>query len=141
MPYIVLLLPFFLLLASCASTSVSTTQLEGSPGGLPSVSEVTESDVMYQVLLGELAGKTGDLQTATRAYVDVARISDDPAVAERATRIALFGRVRLQQFHFRHADLLALGLVLIIKFPEFVGVNTFQVHILLDNGSFFIWML
>ena len=92
MPYIVLLLPFILLLASCASTSVSTTQLEEIPGELPSVSQVTESDVMYQVLLGELAGKTGDLQTATRAYVDVAKMSGDPAVAERATRIALFGR-------------------------------------------------
>ena len=47
---------------------------------------------MYQILLGELAGKTGDLETAAQAYVEVARQSTDPAVAERATRIALFGR-------------------------------------------------
>jgi tetratricopeptide (TPR) repeat protein len=92
MPYLVLLLPLLLLLASCASTPVSTSRSDDVVIEIPSSSQARQSDEMYQVLLGELAGKTGDLETATQAYVSVASESSDPAVAERATRIALFAR-------------------------------------------------
>ena len=81
MPYLVLLLPLLLLLTSCASTPVSTSRSDDAVIEIPRSSQVRESDEMYLVLLGELAGKTGDLETATH-----------PAIAERATRIALFAR-------------------------------------------------
>ena len=51
-----------------------------------------QSDLMYQVLVGELSGQLGDVERALEHYVNAAQISDDPAVAERATRIAMFAK-------------------------------------------------
>ena len=51
-----------------------------------------QSDLMYEVLLGELSGQLGDVERALEHYVNAAQISNDPAVAERATRIAMFAK-------------------------------------------------
>jgi tetratricopeptide (TPR) repeat protein len=96
--------PFFpvlliLFLAGC-STQVVKDSSEGTlaQGADASVIErlkaeerrVQESDVIYQILIGELAGKEGNLGLATAAYQGAALSVDDPRVAERATRVALF---------------------------------------------------
>ena len=47
------------------------------------------SDLMYEILLGELSGQFIDVDHALEHYVRAAHLSDDPAVAERATRIAM----------------------------------------------------
>ena len=49
---------------------------------------MTDEEVMYQVIAGELAGGEGELSIAADAYLEAAMLSSDPAVAERATRIA-----------------------------------------------------
>ena len=55
-------------------------------------SETRESDLMYDVLAGEMAGQSGDLTLAAESYLKAARLSDDPDVAERGLRIALFAK-------------------------------------------------
>jgi len=49
-------------------------------------------DVLYKLLLAELAGRRSQLSLAVSTYLQVARQTRDPAVAERATRIAVFAR-------------------------------------------------
>lgn len=49
-------------------------------------------DLMYQILVGEVAGQRGRLDTAVAAYLDAARASRDPRLAERATHVATYAR-------------------------------------------------
>ena len=51
-----------------------------------------QSELMYEVLVGELSGQFGDVSQALEHYVNAAQLTDDPAVAERATRIAMFAK-------------------------------------------------
>ncbi len=95
------LFPVFLILflAGC-STQVVRESPEGAPAEGADVSlierlkaeerKAQESDVIYQILVGELAGKEGNLGLATTAYQGAALSVEDPRVAERATRVALF---------------------------------------------------
>ena len=48
------------------------------------------SELMYQVLVGEIAGQRGDFETAVAYYVQAAEASDDPLIAERATHISVY---------------------------------------------------
>jgi tetratricopeptide (TPR) repeat protein len=50
------------------------------------------SELMYEVLTGELAGKLGDLEASKQAYSHASELSDDPHVIERAMRIAIFAK-------------------------------------------------
>ena len=47
---------------------------------------------MYEILAGELSGQFGDVGSAQEHYVNAAYLSEDPAIAERATRIAMFAK-------------------------------------------------
>jgi tetratricopeptide (TPR) repeat protein len=49
-------------------------------------------ELLYGLLLAEIAGQRGDLQDAAAFYLEAAKMTRDPRVAERATRIALFAR-------------------------------------------------
>ncbi len=51
-----------------------------------------QSDLMYEILAGELSGQFGDVGSAQEHYVNAAYLSEDPAIAERATRIAMFAK-------------------------------------------------
>ncbi len=51
-----------------------------------------QSDLVYEILVGELSGQFGDVDQALAHYVNAANLTDDPAVAERATRIAMFAK-------------------------------------------------
>ena len=51
-----------------------------------------QSDLVYEILVGELSGQFGDVEQALEHYVNAANLTDDPAVAERATRIAMFAK-------------------------------------------------
>ncbi|HEX5514300.1 MAG TPA: tetratricopeptide repeat protein [Gammaproteobacteria bacterium] len=46
--------------------------------------------LLFHVLSAELAGNQGDLRQSQQAYMDAARLSNDPRVAERAARLALY---------------------------------------------------
>lgn len=49
-------------------------------------------DAMFKVLVAEFAGRRGQLDLALDNYLDVARRTGDPGVAERAVRIAVYAR-------------------------------------------------
>jgi len=95
-PRLALLVPA-LLLAGCAG-------LQSSPfGGGDLVGrqqvEVTPShaanhayaDAAYALLVGEIALNQGDTELAVKEYLQLARSQDNPAIAERAVRIAVYG--------------------------------------------------
>ena len=63
---------------------------------LPPLDDDAEAELMYQLLVGEIAGQMGQLDVAVDHYTAAAMASSDPAVAERATRIALFANKREQ---------------------------------------------
>jgi len=93
MPYRYLLVLCAVLLASCASQKGAVHESEeASPKYAESAEEARESDLFYQVMVGEMAGRFGALDTASQAYADAALQTDDPRVAERATHVALYGR-------------------------------------------------
>jgi tetratricopeptide (TPR) repeat protein len=47
---------------------------------------------MYQLMAGELAGQFGHLKRSVTHYLKAAKLADDPKVAERAARIALYAQ-------------------------------------------------
>lgn len=84
-----------ILLSACATTPpVESEQVESTE--LISTSSATSadplSDLMFEVLAGELAGKLGDLEASKEFYNRAAELSDDPDVIERAMRIAIFAK-------------------------------------------------
>jgi hypothetical protein len=52
------------------------------------------ADVMYRILLGDIALQRGEPAVAARAYFEAAREAQEPVLARRATEIALFARQR-----------------------------------------------
>ncbi len=49
-------------------------------------------ELLYQFLLAEIAGQRGEIGLARSAYLDLARKTKDPRVAQRAAEIAVFAR-------------------------------------------------
>ena len=81
-------------LAGCGFTNLATTD-KGTPsstGASRSLSsdQALDGEVLFKLLVGELASHRGDLLLALEHYLDVARITGDAAVAARATKLAVF---------------------------------------------------
>jgi tetratricopeptide (TPR) repeat protein len=106
-----LLLPPILLLVACAQLQpkatpqsapvAPTAQKAEQPAAtvakapaLPNV-PLTEQ-LLYQFLVAEVAGQRGNLRLATDAYLDLARSTQDPRLARRATEIAVYSRLPQQ---------------------------------------------
>lgn len=51
-----------------------------------------ENGLVYNLLLGELAGRRGDIDVALESYETASMLSQDPEVAERALQIALYSQ-------------------------------------------------
>jgi tetratricopeptide (TPR) repeat protein len=56
----------------------------------PTAETPFDAESFYTLLVSEMAGREGDYELALRGYLEVARRSRDPAVAERAVRIAVY---------------------------------------------------
>jgi len=54
--------------------------------------EPLTQELLYDILLGEIAGQRGRLDVSAPAYLEAALNSNDPRVSERAVQIATFGR-------------------------------------------------
>jgi len=67
----------------------SRAQEENTPA-LPAVELTPER--LYQLLLAEFAGQSGELPLSADLYLKLARETEDPRLAQRATRIAIYGR-------------------------------------------------
>lgn len=101
-----LLMAMVWLLAACA-TPGGAGRAPAEPAGEPVPEEVVAApapepevvqeqpltaDLMFDILLGEIAGQRGRLDVATPHYLQAALESDDPQVAERAVQIATFAK-------------------------------------------------
>lgn len=71
------------------------------PPGAPQLSLPSPADddgltaeVMYKVLVGEIALQRGEPAQAARAYIEAAKDTRNPALAKRATEIAIAARTR-----------------------------------------------
>ncbi|MFT5893931.1 MAG: tetratricopeptide (TPR) repeat protein [bacterium] len=63
----------------------------GSEGAVLS-QEGMDSQLMFEIMISELAGRRGQLDIAMTGYLRASERTDDPRVSERATRLATFGR-------------------------------------------------
>lgn len=99
------LAPLLTLVSACAATGELPAQAAPAPAQQQPAAVVSTDiarpnqgasgltpELMYHVLLAEVAGQRGQLDTAVEQYVEAARLTPDPAIAERATRIALYAR-------------------------------------------------
>lgn len=89
------------LVAGCAGTvPTKDSDEQGELVALPEVNSSEKSDaatdsvsdLMFEVLSGELAGKLGDLDASKEFYSRAAELTNDPDVVERAMRIAIFAK-------------------------------------------------
>lgn len=60
----------------------------------PALSAEQQAEVMYKILVGDIALQRGEPALAARAYFEAAREAQDATLARRATEIALFARQR-----------------------------------------------
>jgi len=87
-----------LLATACAglqqTSSQAPTLLEQQPVQINSLSaqQDTVADVSYNLMVAEIALNQGDTQTAIKHYLDVAMTRDNPEIAERAVRVAVYGQ-------------------------------------------------
>ena len=49
-------------------------------------------DILYKILVAEIAGQRGHLDVAVENYLELARVTRDPKIVERATRVAVYAR-------------------------------------------------
>ncbi len=77
------------LLASCSSvTKMALTDDEAAP----EINYEARGELMYQMLLAELAGRRGRVDLAMDGYLKASRSIDDPRLAERAARLAVYAK-------------------------------------------------
>jgi len=62
----------------------------------PAPADPFNPDVMYRILVGDIALQRGEPAIAARAYYEAAREAQDATLARRATEVALFARLRNQ---------------------------------------------
>ncbi len=99
-------LPIFLL-AACSSAPKSTepmVQADEQPAATPkAITKPTppvaaepdtnlSPEILFRLMLAEVAGQRGHISVAVQQYLEAAKISNDPKVIERATRIAVYAR-------------------------------------------------
>ena len=91
------LLTLVLLVTGCETTSQPDVSTLARPAG-PSMdlAELETADfppqVLYQLLVAELAGQRGEIGVAVANYLAAARESQDAKVAERAARVAIYAQ-------------------------------------------------
>jgi tetratricopeptide (TPR) repeat protein len=78
-------------LSACAQSAPTVVQ-SPVPVPLPATGQGLTPQIMFQLLLGEIASQRGDLKLAAEAYGDLAGRTRDARVAQRATELALYAR-------------------------------------------------
>ncbi len=92
------LLAASLLLAGCASLQQVSSQDKSLLGrSLPQVTPLASqqdpvADAAYALVVAEIALNQGDTALAVQHYLEVARSQDNPEIAERAVRVAVYGQ-------------------------------------------------
>lgn len=92
-----------------AQPQVAVQSVENANGGTPSPTGLTE-ELLYDLLLSNIAFEAGELDVSAEALIRAARASDDPQVVSRAVRMGV---------HSKHyADAAELGQRWIELMPE-----------------------
>lgn len=88
------LTPLLLLGCSTVQMTPGNAFAQSSVAGEGTVlsQEGTDSQLMFEIMIAELAGRRGQLDVAMTGYLRASERTDDPRVSERATRLATFGR-------------------------------------------------
>ncbi|MCG8382110.1 MAG: tetratricopeptide repeat protein [Gammaproteobacteria bacterium] len=83
---------FSLLVVGCSTPSggMQAPHTEGQVSALKPTKR--EDSLVYNLLLGELAGRRGNIDIALESYEKASMLSQDPEVAERALQIALYSQ-------------------------------------------------
>jgi len=63
---------------------------EPAPQAPPARPKGLSGQNLYRLLVADLAGRQGDIEVALQGYLETARETRDPRIAERATRLALY---------------------------------------------------
>jgi tetratricopeptide (TPR) repeat protein len=93
--FIVLSLSRVAVLLACLAAGGALAQSSPPPAQpAPAPDSQVSPDVMYRILIGDIALQRGEPAVAARAYFEAAREAQDPTLARRATEIALFARQR-----------------------------------------------
>jgi len=77
--------------AADAGEPQAANEVAMGPADVPPAQELTD-DMMYDILLGEIAGQRGAMDVSVPHYLQAAKESRDPRVAERAMQIATFAK-------------------------------------------------
>jgi len=81
-------------LSACAQSPVLPPVLPATQAiPLPPARQELTAQVLYQFLLGEIAGQRGELKLSAEAYADLAARTRDARIAKRATEVALYARL------------------------------------------------
>jgi len=77
----------------CAAGPMTPTQVFADQHTLiqPTMRD-DRAQLMYEIMIAELAGRRGYVEVATEGYLRAARRTDDPRVAERATKLAVWAQ-------------------------------------------------
>ncbi len=97
-----LLITLCLPLAACTGMTMQGTKPQPVPSPVTAPTpapatpaaegDVLSGDLLFDILLGEVAGQRQQLEVSVESYQRAAELSDDPRLAERALRIALFAK-------------------------------------------------
>lgn len=82
-------IPLALTLAACSAAQPAQPQAESAADAGPAQADSSDPEVMYRVMSGEILGADGNTAEAAYQYLEAAMESEDPAIAARATRVAL----------------------------------------------------
>jgi len=78
--------------ADAVTTPLPETKLPEvvlTPPAAPAMQTEVTSEFVFKYLVGEIAGQRGDLNLASTVFLDLAKSSRDPRMAERAAKVAV----------------------------------------------------
>jgi tetratricopeptide (TPR) repeat protein len=122
-----------LLLSACATVQdadVAAPPAETSGQAVTPIEQrvETDADVMYHVFAGEVLGNEGEAEKSAAEYLAAALESDDPAIARRATRVAIAAQA--WQFAAMAADRW------VVLQPESLDARQTAIQALMLNGDY-----
>lgn len=79
-------------LSGCATNKPISDTLADKNKAQPTQTGLS-AEFVYKYLVAEIAGQRGDFATSGAAFYDLARTSREPSLAERAAKIAAYGKV------------------------------------------------
>ncbi len=80
------------LLSACVTSlpSAGKKELSSITQNSAAIQQSPQAELLYEILVGEIAGQRGAVDVSAENYLRAARQSGDPRIAERAAKIAVF---------------------------------------------------